>query len=188
MAYWHPPFKKDGSALWKLLGHAIGLCQDVLPYSCQTQSQDESSQSSCTSVWYRIWWGCVMFDAWGCVTSGRRLRTNQSHSKIPMPSSDEILQELNQLPLSVQHRYLPCHIDRLANYYIHNLRLGEVIEKFLNKVNMAHDNIPTIEEINSWEDNLKRAEGLTRQMVLEDTHSSDQWVKLAAYHHQVCSG
>ncbi|TVY38462.1 hypothetical protein LSUB1_G003445 [Lachnellula subtilissima] len=188
MAYWHPPFKKDGSALWKLLGHAIGLCQDLLPRSCQSQSPDESSQSSCSSVWYRIWWGCVMFDAWGCVTIGRRLRVNQSHSKIPMPSSAEILQELKQLPLSIQHRYLSDHIDRLSNYYTHILRLGEVIEKFLNKVNMADDNIPTINEINSWEDDLKHAEGLTRQMVLEDTHSSDKWVRLAAYHYQVCSG
>jgi len=171
-----------------LIGHAIWLCQDLLPRSNGISSQDEFYQDSTVSVWCRIWWACVLFDAWGCVTSGRRLRINQSSCKIPMPSSDRILQEMKQLPLAIQQRYLPCNVDRLANYYTYILRLGKVIQIFLTKVNMADDNIPTIDETISWEDELQRAEEDTRQMISEDIHSSNRWVKLAAYHYQVYSG
>lgn len=188
MAYWHPPCKKDITALWNLIGQAIWLCQDVLPHSSGISSSDDSFQDSTVSVWCRIWWACLQFDAWACVVGGRRLRINQSSCKIPMPSSDQIIGELKRLPLIVQQRYLPCHVDRLANYYTYNLRLGEVIEKFLTRANVADDIIPTIDEIKSWEDVLRRSEEDTRRMISEDLHSSDRFVKLAAYHYQVCSG
>lgn len=187
MAYWRPPFNREISYSWHLIGMAIATLQSLFPKFDGTRTSGSTTGSTCESVWRRMWWCCVKFDVLGSITGGRRLRVKSTENTVPMPLLNDVLDELRQLPSSIQEDYLPPNIERLGRYYFHHLNIVQIMSEVLTQINNAESNAPSIQEISNWEQRLENSDEKFDLMLLEDTKSSDRWVKLAAYYYQICT-
>lgn len=187
MAYWRPPFNREISYSWHLIGMAIATLQSLFPKFDGTRTSGSTTGSTCESVWRRMWWCCIKFDVLGSITGGRRLRVKSTENTVPMPLLNDVLDELRQLPSSIQEDYLPPNIERLGRYYFHHLNIVQIMSEVLTQINNAESNAPSIQEISNWEQRLENSDEKFDLMLLEDTKSSDRWVKLAAYYYQICT-
>ena len=185
MIYWHP-CKIDCSGSQNLLGVVISICQSLMSEFNPTIRQDEFLSAGQRSVWRRLWWACVLYDGWTSIAAGRVSKINHFIDRIPIPLSEDIIQELRELPLSLQQQYVPPESDQLVRYYVNHLEIGAFVGRVFSDAEKIDGNIPTVDDINRWEANLKNIERATSQMVAEGTRSTSDITKLAAYHFQIC--
>ncbi|RFU26524.1 hypothetical protein B7463_g9824, partial [Scytalidium lignicola] len=188
LSYWPVPLNRDFNITWHLLGIAIGLCQAAMPNFKVMASQQKYQTEEIDLIWQRIWWICVLYDGWLYVSNGRQLKIHECDYEVPMPLRDDIVNELEDLPMPIKYRYLPRDIPLLADYYLAHLNLVRCLRRFFNRANLAEDNVIALGDMIFWEADLERVEQETKGLIAKGSCSPNKFTKLAAFHLQACLG
>ena len=114
---------RDGSCFWIgtgiALAHTIGLHRasnyDSMP--------SEPFPARTRALWRRIWWCLFYREVWLAQGFGRPMRVHIDDCDEVMPTTEEVLDELRDVPVHLYEKYMPPHIATLMDLWIILVRL-----------------------------------------------------------------
>lgn len=117
---------------WYWTGVATSTCQVWgLDHNVDSQKTHSCVTERQRSFWRRLWWITIFRDRWLSLTMGIPPRINLDSCDTPFPSSNDLLYYVTDLEESVASLYLPCDLERLANYWVMLIslshQLGDVL-------------------------------------------------------------
>lgn len=134
MSFWYSN-TDDRTGSWHWIGVAIGLSQALglnrNPDTTRTNWQISDAQRR---LWRRIWWTCLLRDRWVSFIVGRPLRINLEDCYITMPSKEDVIAELGEIPAIERAKYSISDSFDLAECWVKLVKLSIALGKIL-KVN-----------------------------------------------------
>jgi hypothetical protein len=132
MAFWYSD-TEDRSGAWHWLGIAISLCHTVgLHRNPVSSNPNHRLPEAQISVLKRIWWSCVVRDRWFSLSMGRPMRINPRDCTMPMPTAEDVVAEVDNIPLPVKTRYIPAHPEWIAGLWVKLLKISELLGIIIN--------------------------------------------------------
>jgi hypothetical protein len=141
---------------------AISLCQTIGLHRDPEADQPHQPRrpSSQRFLWRRIWWSCFFRDTWLSLGMGRPRRIDPLDCDTPMPSANDVLAELTDIPSDIKDFYIPADIAALAQSFINLLKLSTALSNVLSIHYRPGQVLPSSREIEMDErEVLKCAEG-----------------------------
>lgn len=182
MGYWYTD-TEDRTGSWHWIGVAISLCQTIgLHRNLESgQHQKQRFSSSQCRVWRRIWWSCYIRDAWLSFGMGRPMRIHIEDCDMPLPTVDDVLAELIDVPAETKDTYLPAGIASLARYWINLVHISLALGNVLSKHYRPRRDTPSLADLERDEKEIFQSFGACRN----ETVSADPIVQVNAYHLQL---
>ncbi|KAJ5928821.1 fungal-specific transcription factor domain-containing protein [Penicillium verhagenii] len=124
MGFWHSDMDEHAQP-WYWTGIAINLGQILgLHRDPDVSYNNPSITDRQRCVWRRLWWSCLFRDRWLCLTLGRPLRINLDDCDIRIPLAADLLCDTLKSDGSTIASYLPCDMNRLAEYWVMLIELS----------------------------------------------------------------
>ncbi|KID81463.1 Transcription factor, fungi [Metarhizium guizhouense ARSEF 977] len=164
---------------WYWTGIAINYCQMLGLHRNPDSAEHKSSISEPQRrLWRRIWWSCVFRDRWLGLCLGRPQRINLDDCDVPMPTVDDVIQELEHLPHGAYTAFMPVEMPRLATYWIILLKLSRLLGTVLSINHQARDPRAPSLQIRAMEDEIL-------QCTLPDQYEAGQTRLASFYVHHI---
>lgn len=114
---------RDGSWFW--IGTGISLAHTIGLHRASNYSSMPSKPFSARlrQLWRRTWWCLFYREVWLAQGFGRPMRVSIDDCDEIMPDTEEVLEELGDLPAHLYEKYLPPHIATLIDMWIILVRL-----------------------------------------------------------------
>ncbi|KAF2972454.1 hypothetical protein GQX73_g1159 [Xylaria multiplex] len=133
LAFWYSDLGERTES-WHWLGIAISLCQTLgLNRDPDRGHYNKRLSNRQRQIWRRIWWSCFFRDRWLSFSMGRPQRINSRDCTTPMPSSEDLTNDLNELPSQVRAIYMPPEFPLLAEHWVVLLHLSKVLGTILSE-------------------------------------------------------
>lgn len=100
--------------------------------------------------------GCFYRDRWLSFAMGRPMRINASDCDTPMPSAEDLTDDVGELPPKIQTRYMPADFSQLANQWIVLLHLSKALGSILYENYSPTRQLPPRSWIEATEQELVR--------------------------------
>ena len=127
MAFWYSD-TEDRTGAWHWIGIAISLCHTLgLHRNPETANPSHRLPRARISILKRIWWSCVVRDKWLSLSMGRPMRINPKDCQMPMPSSEDVVAELQEIPVHIRERYIPSNPEWLADLWVKLLKISDLL-------------------------------------------------------------
>ncbi|KAJ5923335.1 fungal-specific transcription factor domain-containing protein [Penicillium verhagenii] len=124
MGFWHSDMDEHAQP-WYWTGIAINLGQILgLHRDPDVSYNNPSITDRQRCVWRRLWWSCLFRDRWLCLTLGRPLRINLDDCDVRIPLAADLLCDTLKSDGSTVAPYLPCDMNRLAEYWVMLIELS----------------------------------------------------------------
>lgn len=160
------------------MGIAISLCQTLgLNRDPDRGHYNKNLSDRQRQLWRRIWWskshllyflrstginskahaiGCFYRDRWLSFAMGRPMRINAWDCDTPMPSAEDLTDDVSELPPRIQAIYMPDDFSQLANQWIVLLHLSKALGSILYENYSPTRQLPSRAWIEATEEELSR--------------------------------
>ncbi|TGJ82414.1 hypothetical protein E0Z10_g6353 [Xylaria hypoxylon] len=133
LAFWYSDLGERTES-WHWMGIAISLCQTLgLNRDPDRGQYNKRLSDRQRQIWRRIWWSCFFRDRWLSLSMGRPQRINTRDCNTPMPSSEDLTNDLSELPPQVRTMYMPPDFHQLAERWVVLLQLSKVLGTILSE-------------------------------------------------------
>lgn len=100
--------------------------------------------------------GCFYRDRWLSFAMGRPMRIHAWDCDTPMPSAEDLTDDVNELPPRIQTRYMPSDFSELASQWIVLLHLSKALGSILYENYSPTRQLPSRSWIEATEEELAR--------------------------------
>ncbi|ETN37037.1 uncharacterized protein HMPREF1541_08026 [Cyphellophora europaea CBS 101466] len=124
---------EDLDGPWHWIGIALSLCHTMGLHRDPRWDRLQRSPfpNAQYALWRRIWWCCYYRDAWLALAIGRPMRINSDHCDAPIPTTDDVLTEIEQLSPELRRTFVAHEMPALTGLWINFLHLSELVEVVL---------------------------------------------------------
>ena len=139
------------------MGIAIGLChsfgihQDMPCISTQGPTEQQRAK-----LHRRMWWTCFARDRWLSLAIGTPLRIDLDDATTSKTTTEDVMDELDDLSTQLRDRYLPQSASSLVQCWLNFVELSEVLGSIIQAFFRRKRAEPTILEIQTYEHQLAR--------------------------------
>lgn len=117
LGFWYAD-AQDRFEAWHWIGIAISLGQTLgLHRHTNSRSTAQSLSVAKARLFRRIWWSCFVRDRWLSLVKGRPMRINLEDCDVPLPTTEDISDELGTLSEAVKDSYLPFPSKVVGNLW-----------------------------------------------------------------------
>jgi hypothetical protein len=155
MGFWYTD-AQDHTGAWYWIGLAINLCQSLgLHRSPQSTQRGPRLSEAKQSLHRRIWWSCLVRDRWISLAKGRPMRIHDEDCDTPVPSIEDILNELKTLSTQARDRFIPSDTERLAKMWVRLVNLSAILGKILRVHYRVDGPKPSTADIDKYSEELR---------------------------------
>ena len=177
MSFWYTD-PQDHTGSWYWIGIAITLSQTLGLHRCpQLNNRSQRFPEALQPLIRRIWWSCIVRDRWLSLAKGRPMRIHHEDCDLPMPRAEDILTDLETIPLQIRGKFIPLESELLAKMWINlveiNAALGRILRLHYRIIGPKLD----VQDVNNHAEELRCCKP---QKVLKDNAS--KLLRLHAYH------
>lgn len=156
LGFWHSK-NDDYTQPWYWTGIAINFCYIMgLHRDPDTVKFNHLVTDRQRSLWRRLWWTCFFRDRWLSLTLGRPLRISLNSCNTPLPSLDDLICDLYNMPRAVANTYIPDDSSQLAEDWIILMQLTKLLGDTLTLCYQPFGSSPTLQQIEALEANFFR--------------------------------
>lgn len=151
------------------MGIAISLCQTMGMH--RIPSQDNIKHHLLQDrfgLFRRIWWSCFVRDRWLSLSMGRPLRINLDDCDTPMPSAEDVTNELKSLSPQIYQQYIPASSSTLAPLWIKLLKISNALGASIRALYGRLGTEPRIADMKRCEQMILECELSNAEKLTED--------------------
>ncbi|KAG8161013.1 hypothetical protein KVR01_009277 [Diaporthe batatas] len=157
LAFWYSDLAERTDS-WHWMGIAISLCQTLGLYrDPDSRHYNKSLSDRQRQLWRRIWWSCFYRDRWLSFAMGRPMRIHAWDCDVPMPSAEDLTDDINDLPQRIKTTYIPPDFNQLAEQWIVLLHLSKTLGSILYENYSPTRQLPSRTWVEATEEELDRA-------------------------------
>lgn len=124
MGFWYTD-PQDHTGAWHWIGIAVSLSQTLGLHRCpQMNNRSQRLPDAQQPLIRRIWWSCVVRDRWISLAKGRPMRIHHEDCDTPLPSSEDILNNLISIPTETRDKFIPSESNMLARMWINLVKIS----------------------------------------------------------------
>ena len=145
----------DRTGSWHWLGTAISLCQTLgLHRHLEKFAPKHHFTTDKLRMFRRIWWTCFIRDCWLSLGQGRPMRIHPGFCDAPIPTVDDVASDLQNLPASIQNKYMPVDQVTLARLWVDLVKLSKVLGDVIHTSYRLRKSLPSIEEVKDFDHDI----------------------------------
>ena len=154
LTFWHSD-KDSPSQPWYWSGVAISLCQILgLHRDPDSGKYNRLFPLRRRHLWRRLWASCLFRDRWLSLTLGRPMRIRLSDCDMPLPTPDDVLSDLPEVPSPLIAKYIPQDLSRLMQYWSVLVLLNKLLGDVLLLCYQQLSQMPSLEQFQNLETEL----------------------------------
>lgn len=177
MGFWYTD-PQDHTGAWYWIGIAITLSQTLGLHRCpQSNNRSQRFPEAQQPLIRRIWWSCIVRDRWLSLAKGRPMRIHHEDCDVAMPGAEDILNNLDSIPLPTRGKFIPLESETLAKMWINLVEISATLGRILRIHYRVIGPKPVVEDINNYAEELRYCKP---QQTLGDNASD--LLRLHAYH------
>ncbi|KAE9376219.1 hypothetical protein N431DRAFT_404413 [Stipitochalara longipes BDJ] len=155
MGFWYTD-PQDHTGAWYWIGIAITLSQALGLHRCpQGNNRNQRFSEVQQPLIRRIWWSCLVRDRWLSLAKGRPMRIHHDDCDVPLPRDEDIINNLETIPLDTKNKFIPIDSKALAGMWINLVEISSSLGKILRVHYRVSGLKPTIEDINASSEELR---------------------------------
>ncbi|KAG0652791.1 Cutinase transcription factor 1 beta [Hyphodiscus hymeniophilus] len=155
MGFWYTD-AQDHTGAWYWIGIAISLSQTLgLHRSPQFNNRSQQLPESQQPLTRRIWWSCLVRDRWISLAKGRPMRIHHEDCDLPMPTSDDILNNLGRIPIQTRNEFIPTEAEMLSKMWINLVEISSTLGRILRIHYRVNGPKANAEDIHSSAEDLR---------------------------------
>ncbi|TQW01066.1 C6 transcription factor [Cordyceps javanica] len=174
LAFWYSD-PQDHTGAWYWIGIAISLAQAVnLHRACGYSARSQKSLSNSEPSARRIWWSLVVRDRWIAVAKGRPMRIRNDCHDLSMPSREDVVSELKEIPVGAFSKFIPKDASALTDMWLRMVRISNALGDVLQLHYRLRGPEPSREEVlqlSNQLEKLKAKDRFTERESIILTHS-----------------
>ena len=145
---------RDGSWFW--IGTAISLSHTIGLHRASNYGSMPSGPfpARLRSLWRRIWWCCFYREVWLAQGFGRPMRVHIDDCDEVMPMTDEVLDELREVPIQLFDKYMPPDLATLLDLWVTLVHLCIELADILTMHYRPRSPVPSPQMIQEQENRL----------------------------------
>ncbi|KAI0513087.1 fungal-specific transcription factor domain-containing protein [Xylaria bambusicola] len=156
LAFWYSDLGERTES-WHWMGIAISLSQTLgLNRDPDRGQYNKRLSDRQRQLWRRIWWSCFFRDRWLSLGMGRPMRIHARDCNTPIPSSEDLINDLSELSAQTRSMYIPADFDQLAECWVILLHLSQVLGTILSENYNATGSLPSRVWVEATEQDLMR--------------------------------
>ena len=156
MAFWYSD-TEDRSGAYHWIGIAISLCQTLgLHRNSELNVPKHRLPKSQVRVLRRIWWSCVLRDRWLSLGMGRPMRINPADCEVPMPTVEDVIQELEAMSTQIKQTYIPVDSEWLASLWVKLINISNLLGTIISVFYKPKNSLPSRIDLEQYEVDLKK--------------------------------
>ncbi|CAJ2509285.1 Uu.00g143110.m01.CDS01 [Anthostomella pinea] len=133
LAFWYSDLGERTES-WHWMGIAISLSQTIGLNRDPDRGQYNTRLSDRQrQLWRRIWWSCFFRDRWLSLGMGRPMRINIRDCDTPMPSAEDLTDDVDELSPAIRDKYIPSDFSQLADHWVALLHLSKALGSILSE-------------------------------------------------------
>jgi hypothetical protein len=177
MGFWYTD-PQDHTGAWYWIGIAITLSQTLGLHRCpQLNNGSQRFPEAQQPLIRRIWWSCIVRDRWISLAKGRPMRIHHEDCDVPMPEAEDILNNLDAIPLQTRSKFIPLESEMLAKMWVNLVEISAALGGILRSHYRVIGPKPLVEDINNYTEELNHCRpGQTHK------DSASELLRLHAYH------
>ncbi|KAK5630514.1 hypothetical protein RRF57_006229 [Xylaria bambusicola] len=154
LAFWYSDLGERTES-WHWMGIAISLSQTLGLNRDPDRGQYNKRLSDRQRQLWRVF-GCFFRDRWLSLGMGRPMRIHNRDCNTPMPSSEDLTNDLSELSAQTRSMYIPADFGQLAKCWIILLHLSQVLGTILSENYNATGSLPSRVWVEATEQELMR--------------------------------
>ncbi|KAJ5280280.1 hypothetical protein N7478_005652 [Penicillium angulare] len=151
MSFWYTDAQDHtGASHW--IGIATSLAQGIGLHrspSSQDRNNTQLSSEERQSLGRRLWWTCLVRDRWVSLAKGRPMRIHDEDCDATFPCADDVLHELQLLPVEARQKFIPQDIEYLSGMWVQLVKTSAVLGRILRSHYRLKRPKPSCEEIDA---------------------------------------
>jgi hypothetical protein len=180
MGFWYTD-RQDHTGAWYWIGIAISLSQTLGLHRCpQLNQRSQQLPGAQQPLIRRIWWSCVVRDRWISLAKGRPMRIHHDDCDVPMPTAEDIVNNLDTIPVHIRGKFVPAESEILSKMWINLVEISATLGHILRIHYRVNGPRPLVEDLHNSAEELRHCRlGETIQ------DNASDLVRLHEYHVQL---